>query len=169
MPRYLRSPQGRGVCGPILVINAKKWAGCRATSRLLPEMCQKMNYSSKIGGTPIPNVFSTLIKETYYYLRVHEEIHPSLAGVERHIRNGGSVVITFADDEVCDGIKQRDTHTLLIIDISPSGKTFYVVNDRESKRAVSRMSRNRIRFHMRRRRRGEWQLPEVWYLSLRNT
>lgn len=168
MPRYVRQRDAFR-CGPVAILNALKWAGCRVTAELIPDLAREVSCAAPL-GTSLSNMTRGLHKWGKGIFFTQTDRRPSLQKIERSLREGKAVILGYwyhTDDQKNKNFKNG--HYALITKISPSGLTFFVKNYID----IDDIQRTRI---SRRRLENDLQVlkvaverwyPYAWYLRKR--
>lgn len=168
-PRYVQQ-RDNFRCGPVAILNALKWSGCRVTSKLIPSLCKAV---SCIDGTYQSNLGRELVKRGKGNFFTREDKQPTLKNIEKNLRNGGAVLLSYWYRKKKPPSKcgELEGHNTLIVGVSKSGLTFYVANyfapDNTQRKRVSRsILRNDLKM---KRRGGELgsDHAQAWYLRKR--
>lgn len=147
MPRYC-AQRSRSDCGPIVLINALKWAGVRVTLRdHLPYFNQVCRPEGM--GTSLARFKQVLgeVKPGRFTSRYRDE--PSLSETEAHLKSGGAVILFYDVGP--------HFHFTLIIGRQGKGRTFLVVNGVPGK-TVSRITRKTLKLWLRTSRPATWMI-----------
>ena len=126
MPRYVKQ-RDHFRCGPIVILNALKWAGVEVSSS------EHLDYLTELTACGPPprgtwhGTFDPALRAAgkgfYSVRRVH---HPPLGRIETHLQDGGAVVFNYFWRKEKEGTEGRHFH--LLVGMSSSGNSFYVVN-----------------------------------------
>ena len=144
MPRYV-GQRDKYSCGPVVIMNAIKWAGGHATMKKDHKRLTKAVYCGFVGdqhGTHPLDLDPILRREGFGRFEVVRFFYPSIQEFEEHVRKDDcAAVISFnyinRSGKFCG-------HYTLVIDVSFSGKTFTYVNESRGKLLVARLKRQTV-------------------------
>jgi len=167
VPRYIKQPVKMS-CSPIAIMNAIKWAGGRCT--LKDDFCSvnRIAQCSKNGtlGTRVFNFDRALRKKARNLFKVKRHFRPSIQEVETHLsQRGGAVIIEYCWIDI-QTPGRRGAHSSLVIEVSDSGRSFVLVNDKPG-HAVTRRKRSSVLKYLTARKRNDKRrnYPFVWFLT----
>lgn len=139
-------------CGPIAILNALCWAGQSVPDSTLDNLTASCKCRPPKGTTYRPFT-STLRQSGAGLFKVELKVQPTLRFIEARLHEGAALVWNFKHN--------RNRHYALIVGISPTGKTFKIVNCGFSAQSVSTVRRNNVKQHV--KQSDRWQ--RVWVLS----
>ncbi len=162
MPRYVRQ-YDKFSCGPIAIINAIKWGGGHATLRQdRKRLMEKCNCSMEDGSHF--RYFNRALREECAKLSVEVKCYfrVNIGGIERHLRSGGAIIITYCWFEH-ESLKWEG-HYFLLTAASKSGKSFLGINP-ECGQTFSWCRRQKIIDHLNHKYKKNTEYsPAVWFL-----
>ena len=150
-------------CGPVAILNALRWAGVDIPYdeiHFIGELCIVTSPDGSTHGS----FDKALRKMGDNHFTVRKVMKPSLFEIEEHLRLGGALVLNYRwrRDWIMDPKKRTSRHYSLIIGISDSGRTFYVVNGRRKRKALKGIRREDFK---------KWELRfpkddlKAWFLT----
>ena len=165
MARYVKQ-RNKYSCGPAAIMNVLKWAGVEFSYREKIGVLQEVCGCRPGRGTSHRNLDQALrwaVWEVEGKLRIRRVRRPKLCQIEKHLKMGGVVVLNYAWER--DGEENR--HYALLIKVSPSGKSFWTVNDWRTGPALRWESREYIKDVNLRFQRTDPQC-KAWFISFKN-
>ncbi len=169
MPRYVRQ-HDEFRCGPVVILNALKWAGCNVTAGLIPKLCREVKCTRT--GTYKTELARGLVNRGKRNFSVRQDCRPSLKKIEECLREGGAVLLSYwyYKEKPLSKRGQLQGHYALVTGVSPSRETFYVANyfmpDNTQRQKISR---GVLRGNLRNRCEAGWSYQaRAWYLKKRS-
>lgn len=124
MPRFTKQ-RDRYSCGPVAILNALRWCGMDAPYKEVIDILQKVCNCEPGRGTNHPDFDQALRFFGTDLFRVRRVSRPRLAEIEEHLREDGCVILNYRWTRGGNWFR----HFSLVNGVSPSGRTFYLVND----------------------------------------
>jgi len=124
--RYLKQ-RNPFSCGPIAIINAIRWAGGVAPYEKIHRLKKECVCIPK-WGCPYAAFDRTLRKEGKGLFKVKRKYRPTIAKVTSHLLNGGAVILDYRTGPKLKNRNLEERHMYLIVEASPFGLLFGVVN-----------------------------------------
>lgn len=164
MARYVKQ-RDKYSCGPAAIMNVLKWAGVKFSYREKIEVLQEVCGCKPGRGTMHQNFDQALrwaVWEVEDALRIRRVRRPKLCQIEKHLKMGGAVVLNYAWER--DGEGSR--HYALLIKVSPSGKSFWTVNDYSTGPALRGQPREAMKTDILRFQRTD-PFCKAWFISFK--
>lgn len=124
MPRFTKQ-RDRYSCGPVAILNALRWSGMDAPYKELIDIFQKVCNCEPGRGTNHSDFDRALRFFGTDLFRVRRVQRPCLGKIEQHLRDDGCVILNYRWTRGGKGYR----HFSLVNGVSPSGATFFLVND----------------------------------------
>ncbi len=160
-PRYTKQ-RDKFRCGPIAILNALRWVGVSIPYKELLPSLERLCECVAPDGTRHAAFDRTLRevgKDIFTVRRVH---HPSLAQIEEHLREGGHIILNYRWTHA--GMDRR--HFESLVEVSLSGRSFYVVNGSLRGPALRKVTRTRFKEYDLRFQRVDPSF-KAWFLTKR--
>ncbi|HEY4519468.1 MAG TPA: hypothetical protein VJH33_00315 [Candidatus Paceibacterota bacterium] len=166
--RYFRQ-RGRFDCGPIVILNALKWAGAPLAYRSLKKIRAHTHYSRLLGGTKARDISKTLHALGATYFTIRTDKHPRIEKIAKHVEHGGAVVLCYQWRKKEDWNIHKNwlIHIVLIIGMPIAGKKFRIANYPFTKTTLYTISRSLLCNDLRTRKdpTSGKRYPIAWYLK----
>ena len=128
-PRYVKQ-RDKFSCGPVAIMNVLKWSGMEFSHEYLRDWAGGLCECGPPDGTAHKKFEKGLRQASKAYGRpftVRKVMHPTLAQIDEHLREGGAIVLNYYWRREDEGTSNR--HFMLVAGISDSGKSYLTVND----------------------------------------
>jgi len=141
MPRYTkqRAPNN---CGPAAILNALKWAGADVSH------ADYMGYLTELASCgPLPRgtwhaTFDRALRVAGEGLYSVRRIHfPTLGEIEAHLQGEGALVLNYREEDRWT----ISRHFTLMVGVSPSHRSFYIVNRHHGGKALRKINRGQFK------------------------
>ncbi len=138
----MRFSKQRGLsdCTPVALANALKWAGKSVSySREKALLCRAVGHDPRSGGTSWLTTGGSFVREGKGLFSVIALHNPLVREIERHLLDGGSVVLSYLF--FYKKLDQVRRHTVLVPEIFEDKQSFRVINQgRQTDQIVGRES-----------------------------
>ena len=142
-------------CGPVAIVNVRKWLGQKVTYR------DVFPLSKKMATTPHSGTAGSILEKELKQCggKVKRIIHPSVKELNDHIDRGGIVLLRYRWENTKDG---EGYHYGVFIKRTPK---YFIGWNIIRNQTVSRVSAKRMQQYLRKTKRGGTTYPWAWLIE----